>query len=407
MPNDYSMHSASRRKAKSLNAQDANTVLVISIPLIIGYVTQKQMAQIQKVLDAAVVNPVVKREAEELERRSITHRAGSLVLRDPKIERRADKALEGMIWAKEDDRHIRLDLDKLLTKDALEPQTDNPDEAVYLKSVRETLKAEGVWLRIDQERSHDPRSFMAWLSLGYGGDTIPAKGGMIDREAIQDTTLFGARYYDFVVEGPTRKTLESQIYRLDLEIEDGEKEHRRLIRRYDDALPGIAEAADAIGGADLPSESIWRDPKALSKEAWDAFYADKFERAQAFLIAAAVATSDAVQKLEVYAVKSMEGAALAAKIAHIVAVASAVILTAIDITSLSRGLAAGLRTTVAGETRDALAARVVNAYVGKNAENNQALLRIVGRLSSPKGSTAGGVKPGTSAGAGTGFGKWP
>ena len=405
MPNDYSMHGASRKKAKSLNAQDVNTVLGLSVTTVIAYLTQKQMAQMQKVLDAAVVNPVVKKEAEELERRSVTHRAGSLVMRDPRIERQADRALLGMIWVKEDDKHIRLDFEKLLTKDALEPQTDNPDEAAYLKSVRETLKKEGVWLRVDQERSSDPRSFTAWLSLGYGGDTIPASGGVIDREAILGTTLFGARHYDFVFEGPTRKTLESQIYRLDLEIEDGQKEHRRLIRRYDNALPGIAEAADALGGADLPSESIWTDPKALSKEAWDSFYADRFERAQVFLIAAAVATSDAVQKLSTYADKSVQGAALAAKIATVVAVASAVIVTVVDITGLARGLAA--RSAVAGETGEALAARVVNSYVGRNAENNHALLRMVGRLNGPKGSMAGGAKPGTSAGAGTGFTKWP
>jgi hypothetical protein len=61
---------------------------------------------------------------------------------------------------------------------------------------------------------------------------------------------------------------------------------------------------------------------------------------QASLIAAALTTQYAAQLLATYADKSTQGAALAATIAQVVAVASAVIVIAIDVTGIVRGLAA-------------------------------------------------------------------
>ena len=66
MPNDYSLKSAARRKAIKLNAQDANVLVQTSLSIVFSYLSAKQMVQIQKVLDAAVVNPAIKKEQEEL-----------------------------------------------------------------------------------------------------------------------------------------------------------------------------------------------------------------------------------------------------------------------------------------------------------------------------------------------------
>ena len=340
MPNDYSMHSAARRKAKSLNAQDAEVLITSSLSMVRPYLTQKQINQVQKVLDAPVVNPAVKKEMEDLNRRSVTHQAGGLQMRDPRMERRVDQAAEGMIWVKEEDKHIRLDFEKLLAKNALEPVTDNPDEAEYLTKVRNTLKEKGVWLRVGQERINDPRSFVVWLSLGYDGDVIPTTNGDLDREAILGNQLLGAHYFEEVLHGPVQKALEKAIDRLVIKIELGEDEHRRLIRRYDDALPGIAEISDALGGADLPSRSIWNYPKKLVSMAYELNKDGNVTGSQAALISAAILTGDATQLLSTYAEKSMQGAALGAAIAEIVMVASAVIITAVDATGIARGLVA-------------------------------------------------------------------
>lgn len=413
MPNDYSSNSASRRKAKTLNAQDANVLLTSSLSVVFPYLTQRQVDQVQKVLDAAVVNPVVKKEQEDLYRRALTHRAGNLVMRDPRMERRADQAIEGMIWVKEEDKHIRLNYEDLLGKNALEPLTDNPDEADYLKKVRNTLKEKGVWLRVGQDRINDPQSFVVWLSLGYDGDAIPADLGLLNREAILGNQLLGARYYEEVTQGKVQTTLESQIYSLELDIEDGEREHTRLIRRYDDAFPGVAELSDAIGGADLPGRSIWAYSKKLASTARDLNKDGNVIGAQAFLILSAVAVRKAALILSTYAQKSSDGAASVIKVLEVAKTAGEIAEIGLAVTGVAGVVRGTLTRAGAEESIDALAEKVVNAYISKNPANNNAALRELARLNRPastvasKGSTVlgSGVKASQSSGAGTGFNK--
>lgn len=362
MPNDYyPPNSAARRKAKSLYALDAR-FLLIPLPHVLSRMTERQIQHVQKVLDAAVVNPVVKKEAADLYRRSVPHRAGSVYTVDEKTESRGDRAMEGMIWVKEDDKHIRLDFEKLLAKDALEPITDNPDEADYVKKVRNTLKEKGVWLRITQPQITNPQNFEVWLSLGYDGDAIPTKTGRLDRDAILGNQLFTAGYFKEVTWGKVQTTLEKEIDRLNIKIELGEDEHRRLINRYDNAFPGIAEISDALGGADLPSRSIWNVPNKLMSMARELNTDGNVTGTQACLVAAAIRTRNAAQLLATYAEKSTQGAAMAANIAQVVAVSSAVILSAIDATGIARGL-------VAEEAEAMLAAR----FVAKNPKSGAAL----------------------------------
>jgi len=369
--------------------------------------------QFQKVLDAAVVNPSVKKEQEDLNRRSVTHLAGSLVMRDPRIERQVDKAGENMIWAKEEDKHIRLDFEKLLAKGALEPQTDNPDEADYLKKVRNTLKEKGVWLRLGQERLTDPRSFVVWLSLGYGGDAIPTSTGLLDRDAVLGNQLLGAGYFEEVTQGKVQKTLESQIYSLDLDIEDGEREHNRLTRRYDDAFPGVAELSDAIGGADLPGRSIWTYAKKLALTARDLNTDGNVIGAQAFLILSAVAARKAALLLSTYAQRSSDGAASIIKVLEVAKTAGEIAEIGLAVTGVAGVVRGTITRAGAEESIDALAEKVVNAYISKNPANNNAALRELARLNpttsrvASKGGTVlgSGVKAGQSSGAGTGFDK--
>lgn len=399
MPNDYPPNSASRRKAKTLNAQDAEVLITSSLSVVRPYLAQKQINQVQKVLDAAVVNPAVKKEAEDLNRRSITHRAGSLVMRDPRVERQADRALQGMIWVRDEDKHIRLDFEQLLGTDALEPITDNPDEAEYLKKIRNTLKEKGVWLRVGQERLTDPRSFVVWLSLGYDGDAIPTDIGFLDREAILGNQLLGARYFEEVTQGKVKKTLESAIYSLELEIEDGEREHTRLIRRYDDALPGVAELSDAIGGADLPGRSIWVASKRLMSNARELNTNGNILGSQACLLLAAVAISEAAQLLSSYAEKSSAGAASVAKILEVAVTVAAIVETC-------RGLGA-VRMLLKGSLKDA-AKEAVKIWTPKT-PGQQAFANDLKQMSyvlrDGKTILGSGARAGQSSRAGTGFDK--
>ena len=166
----------------ALNAVDANVLLMSTLSIVWPNLTAKQLHQVQKVLDAAVVNPVVDTQAAGLDRKAVEYRVGDLAITNEKTQQRADKVRAGHIWVHESDRHIRLDYTKLLGTDALKPLTDNPDEAAYLAKIKNTLDEEGVWLRITQpfvrdpndasKVKTDPRAFEVWLSIGYGGEEI-------------------------------------------------------------------------------------------------------------------------------------------------------------------------------------------------------------------------------------------
>jgi hypothetical protein len=108
-----------------LRAADARTILRASLPFVLEHMTDEQVQQMQRVLDAAVVNPVVRKEAEDLYRRSIVAQSGSLTSRDPRMVRRAERAMERFISVTEADKRIRLDFKALLTPEALQATTDN------------------------------------------------------------------------------------------------------------------------------------------------------------------------------------------------------------------------------------------------------------------------------------------
>ena len=231
-----------RKRAIALKAADAKTLLQRQLPYVLSVLTPAQLAQVQRALDAEVVNPEIAKEANEVYRKSVKQQAGALVVRDERMVHRAYRIAATQIKAGESDHHIRLDYHRLLTADALRPATDNPDEADYLRRVRNTLESKGIWLRFDKQLVHDPeapgesgrwvmdpRTFRAWLCVGYDGDAIPTNDGQLDREELLGTVLFGAGYYDAVHRGPTQRSLERQIAILSDDIDSGIAEHNRLI----------------------------------------------------------------------------------------------------------------------------------------------------------------------------------
>src|SRR4029453_7828760 len=227
-----------RQRPIALKAADARTLLQKNLPYVLHVLTPAQLAQVQRVLDAEVVNPEIAKQANEVYRKSGTAQSGNLVVRDEKTVHRAYRIMASQIKASESDHHIRLDYKRLLTVDALTPATGNPDDAEHLGRVRNTLESKGIWLRFDKQLVRDPedssrwivdpRTFRAWLSVGYDGDTIPTNDGQLDREELLGTVLFGAGYYDAVHRGPTQRSLDRQIAILSVEIDSGIAETNRL-----------------------------------------------------------------------------------------------------------------------------------------------------------------------------------
>ena len=411
-----------RKRAIALGAVDARQLLMRALPEIVGRMTPSQMAQVQKVMDAAVVNPVIMREFDEAYKKIPAYPMGNQVYRDPRLVKNAYDISAKRIFITEADKRIKLDFEVLLTRDALKPVTDNPDEAKYLKKVKATLEKRGVWLRISQPWVRDPydpsarilspHDFEAWLSLGYDGDHIPTKNGRIDREALLATTLLGARYYEEVHNGPVQKALKKQAIRLQVEIEYGLQEHDRLIRRYRDAFPGVAEISDLLGGADLPSRSIWDYPHKMIVQALKHNVDGNVDESTAYLLTAAIATAQAAGLLEQYAEDSAAGAGRAITVLKVVKTAAQVAEVILTVTGIGKiAIEAGkygLKRAVLNEIDDTIQSIVSKVRTKKpNALPDIKKEINFGYYKQPPGTKLGGKKGGQSYGAGTGFNNFP
>lgn len=407
-----------RKRAIALKAADARALLQKHLPYVLHVLTPAQLTQVQRVLDAEVVNPEVARQANEVYRKSVIAQSGSIVMRDEKTVNRAYRIMATQIKASESDQHIRLDYKRLLTADALKPATDNPDEAEYLGRVRNTLESKGIWLRFDNELVRDPeepgrwivdpRTFRAWLCVGYDGDAIPTNDGQLDREELLGTVLFGAGYYDAVHRGPTQRSLERQIAVLSVEIESGIEEHHRLIMRKLKA-PIVSGISDFVGGADLPDRSIWDYPHKMLLKARELNIGGNVFKSPPYLVVAAIATRNNANLLAQYADDSASGAGRVITVLKVAKTAGQVAEVGLAVTGIA-GLARGtVRAAGGAATRDAAvdaaAERMIAKHYAKDAEIMSDLNKVKW-VPQPKGSVAGGVRPGTSSGAGTGWHKW-
>ena len=407
-----------RTRAIALKAADARALLQKHLPYVLHVLTPAQLAQVQRVLDAEVVNPEIAKQANDVYRKSVTAQSGNLVLRDEKMVNRAYRIMASQIKASESDHHIRLDYSRLLTVDALTPVTDNPDEREYLRRVRNTLESKGIWLRFDKQLVRDPddasrwivdpRTFRAWLSVGYDGDAIPTNDGQLDREELLGTVLFGAGYYDAVHRGPTQRSLERQIAILSAEMDSGIAEHHRLIMRKA-RVPIVSGISDFVGGADLPDRNIWDYPQKMLLKALDLNKGGNVFKSPGYLVAAAIATRNNANLLAQYADDSASGAGRVITVLKVAKTAGQVAEVGLAVTGVAgvvRGTVSVAGGAAAGDAAvDAAAERMIAKHYAKDAEI-MADLNKVKWVPQPKGSVAGGVKPGTSSGAGTGWHKW-
>jgi len=412
---------ARRKRAIELKAADARELLRSALSVVLGHMTETQVEQIQRVLDAAVVDPVVEKEAQDLYRRSVTAQIGSQIMRDPAMVRRAERAMKGYIHVTEADKRICLDFKALLAPDALKATTDHPDEAAYLEKVGQILANKGVWLRIgpklvrdpeDPSRHKiDPRAFNVWLSLGPVGDAIPTETGRLTREALLGTTMLGAGYYREVHQGGAQAALEKEVHRLERQIEDGSAQHQMIAKIRRDTVVGVVEASDTLGGADFPDQSIWDQPHKFLVRALELNVGGNIKGSQAFLVTAAILTRNAAGSLAAYIDESSTGAERAVSVLKVLRTAGEVAEAGLAVTGVVGLVRGGV--AVAGEAGaagaraasvDAAAEKLVKRYVAEN----PAIAADLGRVRwvpGPRGSVGGGVKPGSSSGAGTGFHK--
>jgi len=416
-----------------LKAADARTILQAQLPFVLKLMTDEQIQQMQRVLDAAVVNPGVEKEAGDFYQRAVV-RYGSVFTRDETLVHRGDRVMKSFIAVNEADKRIRLDYKVLLTPDALKATTDNPDEAAYLAAVKKTLEATagGVWLRFapmlvrdatDRSRQFlDGRTFEVWLSLGPDGDTIPTESGRLTRDMLLKTTVLGAGYYRRVHKGPIQSALEKEIRRLISQIETGSMEHDMEAKRRRDA-PVVAKASDVLGGADFPSRSIWDQPHKFVLRAMELNVGGNVTRSPAYLFTAGILTRNAAWLLAQYIEDTNTGAERAVTVLKVAKTAGHIAEVGLGVmggVGVVRGLVRG-GAAIAGDAGAAAVADASTSWVGAAEPLDAAEERMVNQyvaehggspsvgVTKPAGygrSVSGNVKGGHSAGYGEGFHKF-
>jgi hypothetical protein len=410
-----------RSRATALKAADARALLQATLPLVLERMTNDQVGQVQKVFDAAVINPGVQQEATDILRRG-TKQYGSISITDKAAERKSDKVMQDYVPVADSDKRVRLDYESLLAKDALTPRTDNPDEAKFLPRVRATLAQKGIWLRFEpklvrnpedpSQHIFDPRQFEAWLTVGPNGTPLKTPTGEITREVLLDSA-FGAGYWENVDHGPAQRALDTQIHTLLDAIDSGLEQREELRKIRAGAAFGVAETVDFFGGADFPDTKRFDAAHKLVVRAMELNTDGNLSGSQVFLVNAGVVTRSAAQELKQYLDDIGTGGDRVVGILKVARTAGHVAEAGLAVTGVV-GLARGGIALAAGEggtgaaalssDTDVAAKQLLERYTARNGIHADEL-REVELMKSPPGSTGGGVKAKQSSGAGQGWHK--
>jgi len=398
-------------KAEDLGAPDAEA-LIATVPKLARLLSKGDVAKVQKVLDAAVLNPMYEEAYRKAMRNAVTARSGGMVLRDRTKVRRARRILDRRIEISRSDLATRVDFNRMLAADALSPRTDNPDEIRYLTKVRQVLIQRGVWLRLGQpweaQQGRDPTMWEFWFSLGPNGDTIETADAMIDREELLETTMLGAGYYRSVLTGEVQTRLDQAMDRFDTEYDNGWSLHTELMRNRHQAAIGVAKTADVMGGADFPDVSIWKKAHTLRIKAAQANVGGDVIKAQTYLLKATLEVKDNATLLWNYLDRTIQGgerAVAALKVANAAGIVAETVLMVVGAGYLIKAVRLGSTRALARESVDELAERYVD-YVCKKHGFSAAELKIP-RAVRPAGATKLGSGGGHSRGYGVGSHRWP
>jgi hypothetical protein len=406
-----------RRKAEELGAVDAEK-LVATVPYLAKLLSKQEIAQLQKVLDAAVVNPAYEKEYEKAKEDAVIGRGErrtdtKYVVYDRSKMRKAERIRARKVRTSKNDKYIRVDHGKMLTADALSPRTNNPDEAIYLAKVRRKLESEGVWLQLRQpfgRGGRDPRVWEFWFTLGRDGDKLATKDAKIDREELLEVM---GDYYDAVVKGPTLTKLQRELSRLSAAYNRGWELHWFHVKTRGEAGPLVVGVTGLWGGAELPDTDIWNLPFKLKMKAWDGIIARDVLKAHLFLLAGAYAVESNGALLDAYLRKKTRGGARALTALKVLKGAGAVADALLAITGIA-GLAkwAGKKALTAGAKRKALKSLEESylEYEMKHGALRNVTEAEIAEISLVKtvqqsGTTLGNIKGGHSPGYGTGFHK--
>jgi len=408
------MGSAERNhnKAEDLGAPDAGA-LIATVPKLARLLSKGDVAKVQKVLDAAVLNPMYEEAYRKAMRNAVIARSGGLVLRDRTKERRARRILNKRIDISKSDLATRVDHNRMLTADALVPRTDNPDEADYLMKVRQVLTQRGVWLRLGQpweaQQGRDPTLWEFWFSLGPNGETIETADAMIDREELLETTMLGAGYYNSVLTGEVQTKLDRAMDRFDTEYDNGWALHTELMRNRHKAAMGVARIADTLGGAEFPDMAIWERAHKLRIKAAQANVGGNVIAAQAYLLVATLEVKRNAALLWDYLDKTIRGgdrAVTALKVVVAVAAVAETVLMVVGAGHVVKAVRVAGTKALAKESVDELADRYLK-HVCRKHGLSAAELRIPGAVRQPGATKLGGARAGGSAGHGVGNHRWP
>jgi hypothetical protein len=311
--------SSRRKRAAELGAPEALAILTDQVPQVVPLLSPEQIEQVQKVIDAPVINPDIEARAQAAEAGAYTQ-YGSLTVEDKKRTGAAFRIRKEKVSVKESDKRIRIDHESLLTPEVFQPTVINPDEEEFIEALRARLDRSGVWLRIGTMPTVQP-----WLSLGPDGDHIPAGKGMLTKKVILETTALGAMHYNMMARSPRRKELDAQAQLLFDDIQEGWSGHFKWQNKREAALPGVAEISEWVGDANYPHIGIWDVARDVWMEGWKLLNQDQTEMAIPLFIVSAEVTKSAAAALAEYEEKVSAGAAAVVEFLTVVEIAADVI----------------------------------------------------------------------------------
>lgn len=339
-----------RKRAADLKALDVRELIRATLPEIPALMSASQIDQLQRVVDAAVINANVVERYEQLDRLTIKGRnqSGQPVRdpRDPNIARR-DQVLKQKVAVRPAEGAVHLELKKLLTHDGLKPTSDNPDEAAYLLEVAHVYETQGVYLLLEEDSSavaknlppNNPKHWRVQLLLGYKPgavfEPITTATGKLNRKALLSVTRLGAGYYKRVHQGATDKMLSKAMDKLSTQINQGRQEY--LFWR---PTPGVsvARVSDLLGGAHYPPERTWTEPHHHILQARNLKNGGQYRKAFQLTILAGVEAAVAAELLNNYVAATKKGAARAVSVLNVLQVAGEVSQILLAVFSIASGL---------------------------------------------------------------------
>ncbi len=186
---------AVRQLAARLHAQDAATLLRSKLPYVLDALKPADIAKVQKMLDAGVVDPVLRQQYAAATRKEIAREHAHGIYRDPSEEpvrfspemRRINDE-ENYIHGAQYGVDVSVDYQKLLAPGALTPDSDHPAEGTFLQQIRQELDRNGVTLHIGPTGQQPPNDFAVAL-FGPGGRVVNTDDGRLTTDNLLECWL--------------------------------------------------------------------------------------------------------------------------------------------------------------------------------------------------------------------------